>query len=309
MSKSKSQHKSLLAKKFSLQHILDFSPTPSLVIDKNRNITYCNIAAKREFGLPKSDSSKFRCGDYFSCINKDRDKKGCGHSDRCSDCEFNNSLLKALESEGEHEELRGESTFRVKTTEELFWVRYSLGSMRVDGEKIVLASIENITRQKEAEESKRLSEEKYRLLVENQYDLVVKVDVKGHFLYCSPSYCKTFGKTESELIGSKFMPLVHEDDRELTEEAMKALFEPPHTAYLEQRAKTVDGWRWLAWRDTAVLDDMGRVKEIIGVGRDINDQKRAEEEATAARRHVLEVLESTTDAFFELDRDYRFTYL
>ena len=120
-------------------------------------------------------------------------------------------------------------------------------------------------------------EDNYRLLVEHQTDLVVKVDSEGRFLYVSPSYCRVFGRPEEELLGRAFMPLVHEDDRHSTQEAMKALFAPPHTAYMEQRAMTVDGWRWFAWNDSAVLGPDGNIREIIGVGRDITERKQAAE--------------------------------
>ena len=120
------------------------------------------------------------------------------------------------------------------------------------------------------------SEEKYRLLVEHQTDLVVKVDTGFRLLYVSPSYCRAFGKSEDELLGQAFMPLVHEEDRAATEHAMRALFAPPHTAYLEQRAMTTEGWRWLAWRDSVILGPDGQVAEIIGVGRDITERKQAD---------------------------------
>ena len=121
------------------------------------------------------------------------------------------------------------------------------------------------------------SEEKYRLLVENQTDLVVKVDPEGRFLFVSPSYCRMFDKSEAELLGHEFMPLVHEDDREATARAMEALYRPPHTAHVEQRAMTVHGWRWLAWADTAILDAGGRVAEIVGVGRDVTERRVVED--------------------------------
>ncbi len=120
------------------------------------------------------------------------------------------------------------------------------------------------------------SKEKYRQLVENQTDMVVKVDREGRLLFVNRSYCRMFGKTEEELLGQTFMPLVHEADRAETAKAMEALYQPPHSAYLEQRAMTPEGWRWLAWTDTAVLDNHGKVKEIIGVGRDISARKQAE---------------------------------
>ena len=148
--------------------------------------------------------------------------------------------------------------------------------VNVKGEPHILSITRTIDQLKKAEEALRRSEEQYRLLVENQTDLIVKVDLEGRFLYVSPSYCELFGKSEDELLGQTFMPLVHEDDRKATEKAMTALFEPPHSAYIEQRALTVKGWRWLAWQDTAVLDADGNVCEIIGAGRDIHEQKLAD---------------------------------
>ena len=82
------------------------------------------------------------------------------------------------------------------------------------------------TERMRAEEALQESKEKYRLLVENQTDLVVKVDTKGRFLFVSPSYCELFGRTQEELLGHTFMPLVHEDDRELTARAMEDLYRP-----------------------------------------------------------------------------------
>ncbi|MCB1826205.1 MAG: PAS domain S-box protein [Candidatus Competibacteraceae bacterium] len=135
----------------------------------------------------------------------------------------------------------------------------------------------DITERKWAEEALRTSEEKYRLLVDHQTDLVVKLDPEKRFLFVSPSYCQVFGKTEEELLSRTFMPLVHEDDRESTAKAMEDLFQPPYRDYHEQRALTKEGWRWFGWADTAVRNEQGRVVAIVSVGRDITERKRTEE--------------------------------
>ena len=158
----------------------------------------------------------------------------------------------------------------------VIWVDNQVRLVNWKGQPAVQSTFVDITRRKEADEALRLREANYRLLVENQMDLVVKIDLDGRFLFVSPSFCRTFGKSEDELIGNTFMHLVHEDDREATAEAMENLFVPPHTAYIEQRAQTKDGWRWLAWLDTAVVDEHSEVTAIIGVGRDITDRKETE---------------------------------
>jgi len=135
----------------------------------------------------------------------------------------------------------------------------------------------------------------YRLLVENSNDLVVKVDLHGHFLFVSPSYCSLFGRTPDQLLGTTFMPLVHGEDRAATADAIGKLFTPPHESYVEQRAMTPQGWRWLAWSDKGLLDDEGEVVAIVGVGRDITEQKLAEFALRESEVRYRQLFENMSD--------------
>ncbi len=85
------------------------------------------------------------------------------------------------------------------------------------------------------------SENKYRLVVENQTDMMVTFNLEGELLYVSPSYCKTFGKSQEELIGKQFMPLIHEEDRGKVEDAIKEVHKPPYNVSVEHRSMTTDG--------------------------------------------------------------------
>ena len=167
----------------------------------------------------------------------------------------------------------------------------------------------DITVRKKAEQALRDSEELYRLIVDNQTDLMVKVDTEGRFQFVSPSYCKTFGKTREELLGNAFMPLVHPEDREITAKAMEALYRPPYTAYVEQRAFTKDGWRWLGWMDTAVLDENGEVVSILGVGRDVNDRKKLEEALSNSERKWRNILVNVPQFGVGLDSDGKIVFV
>lgn len=172
----------------------------------------------------------------------------------------------------------------------------------IRGQWYLLNTAIDITERKLAESRLRESESNYRLLVENQTDLIVKVDPEGRFLFVSPSYCRMFGKEENELLGRPFLPLVHEEDREPTKKAMEKLFKPPFSTYLEQRAWTAQGWLWMAWVDTAVLDSEGRVIEIIGVGRDITLQKKAETALRISENKFRSVLENVNLITLMLDK-------
>jgi PAS domain S-box-containing protein len=155
----------------------------------------------------------------------------------------------------------------------------------------------------------RESEEKYRLLVERQKDLIVKVDAQGRFLYVSPSYCQLFGKSEAQLLGETFTPQIHEDDLALTLEAMEALKQPPHTCTLEQRALTEKGWRWLAWSDTALVNTDGEIEEIIGLGIDITENKQMEQALAENERKFRIALKNSPVVVFEQDRQLRYTWM
>ena len=56
-------------------------------------------------------------------------------------------------------------------------------------------------------------------------------------------------------------------------------------------------------------DEAGRVREVILVHQDITARKKAEEERRRSDERTRIVLESITDAFFAVDRDWQFTYV
>ncbi|MGM0624693.1 MAG: PAS domain S-box protein [Bacteroidota bacterium] len=190
-------------------------------------------------------------------------------------------------------------------------VRARLKGIKDDTGKITsgMGLVEDTTETEQRARELRKSEEKYRLIVENQTDMLVKTDLEGRFLFVSPSYCAAFGKSEDELLGKKFMPLVHEDDREYTEKAMQDLHAPPHTAYLEQRAFTKDGWRWLAWVDTGITNNEGRLIEIMGVGRDITAQKEAEHKLADQQRQLSSLISSLPGFVYRCKNDEFWTML
>lgn len=131
---------------------------------------------------------------------------------------------------------------------------------------------EEITARKIAGKKLKESEENYRFLVENQNDIVVKLDPKNRLLFTSPNYCRIFGKKLDETIEKPFLPLIHSDDRKRVEKSLAKLADPPHSTSHQERALTIEGWRWFEWSAKANLNEEGHITSIISVGRDITQK-------------------------------------
>jgi PAS domain S-box-containing protein len=141
-------------------------------------------------------------------------------------------------------------------------------------------------RRKRAEDVLRASEEKYRLLVENQTDLVIKVDGRQRLLFVSPSFCRLFGVDEASLLGCPYRPTVGEAYRGRFQQAWEALKAPPHESAFEESALTAQGWRCIAWSQKAMLDEHGEIDSVVATARDVTERARAEEQA---RQHLQQL--------------------
>jgi PAS domain S-box-containing protein len=173
----------------------------------------------------------------------------------------------------------------------------------------VMGVARDISQRIHIEEQLRKSKEQYQLIVENIKELVVKVDASGRFIYVSPTYCQMFGKTEQELIGEPYMPLMPEEDRAEAIKMSKQLQQPPYTGYIEQRALTREGWRWLSWSAKAIRNEQGEVEAVVVSGRDITERKTTELRLKESETRFRDTIERSIDAFYSVDEHNRFSYI
>jgi len=152
---------------------------------------------------------------------------------------------------------------------------FRVRTFNMPGQKLGVA-FENITKIKDVEKAIKVSEDRYKMIIENQNEYIVKTDSNGILQYVSPSYCELVCKTEDEIIGSSYFEMDYEEDIENAKSEIKNLTEPPHKCFFEQRILTDKGLKWLAWSDKAILNSSGKIDYIIGVGRDVTARKNAE---------------------------------
>jgi diguanylate cyclase (GGDEF)-like protein/PAS domain S-box-containing protein len=132
----------------------------------------------------------------------------------------------------------------------------------------------DITKQKRAEQSLQKSEKRYRALVENQVELVIRWLPDTTLTYVNPAFCRFFDKTEKELLGRKFLTLLPEIFHKKIETQIELILQELQPVYSEFQSVASDGSpTWHRWSDTPILDDKGRVVEIQSVGMDITRLK------------------------------------
>ncbi len=112
--------------------------------------------------------------------------------------------------------------------------------------------------------------------------LVYCRDSDGRFLAANRSFTRKFGRTAPELINTPVAALVHPNDVG----GSSANFVSHHAATREQRWLTPQGWRWISWEESPLLDSSGRVIAVRSIGHDITRQRLAEEQYTKLSRAV-----------------------
>jgi PAS domain S-box-containing protein len=124
-------------------------------------------------------------------------------------------------------------------------------------------------------------------------DLLCIAGFDGYFKRLNPSWERTLGYTEQELLSRPFLELVHPDDRPHTVGAVDVLTEGQEIIEFENRYVCRDGSvRWFQWTSRPVPEQ----GLIYGVARDVTDRKRGEAEQAALRRVATLVAKSVAPA-------------
>ncbi len=145
----------------------------------------------------------------------------------------------------------------------------------------------DITGRKKADEALRESEERYRNVVETQSELICRYLPDTTLTFANDAYCRFFGRSREELIGTKFIDLIPEKDRAGALAHVQTLISNQRPVRYEHQVIGRMGRRgWQEWSDHVICSDDGKIIELQGVGRDITELKRAKREARDRSREV-----------------------
>ncbi len=135
---------------------------------------------------------------------------------------------------------------------------------------------------KKSEDALRDSEQRYRGIVENAYDLIIEISNKGECQYVSPNCQAVLGYDSTDLLGKSYFDFVHPEERQILTESLHTQIGSLQEMDMECRIQTKQGeWRWFQSHIHPFRTSVGIMKGVI-VARDITEQKQVEEERLRA---------------------------
>jgi PAS domain S-box-containing protein len=153
-----------------------------------------------------------------------------------------------------------------------------------------LSSGEDVTEQRRAEHELRMSERRYRELVENANDVIYTHNLKGNFLSANPAASRIFGYEPQEILNLNISQLVDPEYLPVANRNLeiKHLGVPATGPYeLLTRCKGGDAI-WVEVSTRLLTEEGDGV--VLGIARDISEKKHAEGEIRQRNRELETLL-------------------
>ncbi|MES2438071.1 MAG: PAS domain S-box protein [Verrucomicrobiota bacterium] len=133
-------------------------------------------------------------------------------------------------------------------------------------------------RRRKAEADLKLSEERYREVVESQQEMVCRYREDTTLTFVNDAYCRFFLKERKELLGMKFLSLIPAESHAAVDATTRRMIETRKSISSEHQVIRPDGEvGWMSWEDYPIFDQLGKLEEFQGIGRDITKRRVAEE--------------------------------
>ena len=134
---------------------------------------------------------------------------------------------------------------------------------------------------------------------------IFRVNDQGNYAYVNHIYTQLLGYEEGSLTGKSIATVVHPDDLENINKVIdQALKNPGIVFHIKYRKLTFDGnIKWVATDAVAVKDFDTDTMEIQGVGFDVTDQHKAEEEILWTKNNLEALLNNTADLVWSADAE------
>ena len=182
-----------------------------------------------------------------------------------------------------------------------------------NGKRHILAIVRDITARKRTEEALRQSEAQYRDLVQTANCIILRWDGNGDIIFLNDYGQRLFGFDIDEITGSNvigtIVPETETSGRDLQTLMVDICQQPENYLFNENENLCKNGDRvWIVWANKPILDAQGNLIEILSVGTDATERKRAEAALQESELKFRSIVENANDLIFVLSPEGIFTY-
>lgn len=168
---------------------------------------------------------------------------------------------------------------------------------------VVLYIIRDISERKNAEKCLKLSESRYRDIVEGQQELICRLSPDRQINYVNEAFCHHFNIQKDTIAGNKLESLdIHPEDKEPIQRCLNLADTEKQSKIVEFRIQHRNSKpRWIESSISPILDTEGKIHEFQFVGRDITEAIRAKEALKHNEENTRFLLNSTNDNSLLID--------
>ena len=152
-----------------------------------------------------------------------------------------------------------------------------LAAIALDKAKVDAKLEAELAERRQAEDDLVKSEERYRSVVEDLGEFVMRWKPEGRVIFANDAYCRYKGKSKSEVIGRNVEALFSKPAYDQALEIIARLSPDQPMEANDILTRGPDNQPiWEEWTDRGIFDAAGRLTEIQSVGRNITERKLAE---------------------------------
>lgn len=268
-----------------LTQALEHAPAAVFVVDSGFVLRFVNKAFVRLHGL-----------DDRECLGR--------HLGECIDpavyARFRAAVLKVLATgEADLEEV----SLRFDGRERCFMAA-RIPLSRGGVVRAVCGMLTDITEHKTAERELHESRRRYQAMVEDQTELVVRLDPQLRRVFVNRNMARMLGEPSATILGGLFGDRLPEAEAGAIRRRLLAL--TPRTPVCDLRHEFVlpsGELRRLSWTVRAIFDESGRVGEYQAMGRDVSAYWRMERELSRSEARYRDIFEHSAEGIFQFEPD------
>ena len=198
-------------------------------------------------------------------------------------------------------------TQAIRKDGEILTIYVNVGPIEYEGKPADFIFIRDITKHKKAEEALRISEEKYRTILEEIEEGYFEIDLLGNFTFFNDSISKILGYSKDELMGMNYQKFTDEKNSEKVYKIFNKGYsskKPLELFDFEVIRKNRDK-RIIEVSASQMIDFKNETIGFRGIIRDVTDRKKAEEKLEKLNEEISEKNKELEQIVYVTSHDLR----